>query len=92
MPDDYYPNPTIPNRQFCDWCHEVCRIDFAVPNEMWDEVMATPNRIGRVCVNCFARRADEKMVRWCDSITLRPMSKRRHFDDVMKGSKDALQE
>jgi hypothetical protein len=55
---------TIPTRMFCQICGHVHKIDFWVPNEIWDEAIHPRWKHGPVCINCFMERADERLLFW----------------------------
>ena len=64
----------IPTREICSLCHEVSRVGFWVPNEVWLAVVH-PNRIHDIlCVRCFTRLADEKNIQWDKDIKFFPVS------------------
>lgn len=53
-----------PTRMFCQICGKVHKIDFWVPNEIWEEAIHPRFRDTHVCINCFTERADEKLLFW----------------------------
>ena len=64
----------IPIRERCSLCHEVSRVGFWVPNEIWLSVVH-PNRIHDIlCLRCFSRLADEKNIQWDKDIKFFPVS------------------
>lgn len=63
------------HRQICRLCHEVCRVDFWVPDEVWRAAMQRCDWSTVACLACFTRLADERGVEWCRAIELRPMSR-----------------
>lgn len=64
---------TVPTRPRCACCRQVIVVDLHVPDDLWNAVMRDP-KAGYVCVNCFASRADEKLIDWAPHITLVPLS------------------
>jgi hypothetical protein len=54
----------IPTRQWCDMCGEICRIIFWVPDDVWLECIPRHHWTSRVCIECFMKRADEKLIQW----------------------------
>ena len=59
-------------REICKICYNVNRIGFSVSDDMWSKVAPIGfNKV--ICINCFTRLADEKLVRW-DNIRLYPVS------------------
>lgn len=63
-----------PHRQFCSLCHEVSRVDFNVPNDIWELAVHISQIHGIICLRCFTRMADERGVEWDNDITFRPAS------------------
>jgi len=49
---------------FCQICGHVHKIDFWVPDEIWDEAIHPRWKHGPVCLNCFMERADERLLFW----------------------------
>lgn len=75
-------SPRIPMRETCQMCHAINTIGFHVPNAVWFEVIHPYYHNATICVNCFIRRADEKMVEWDRVIELYPVSKMTHLKAV----------
>ena len=67
-------NSPIPTRMFCQICGKIHKIDFAVPDEIWDACMDPKLKLARVCINCFMERADERLLPWDKDIKLMPCS------------------
>lgn len=65
---------TVPNREFCGMCHDIIRVGFKVPNEIWKEVIKPYYQESPICLRCFTRRADEKLIPWDLKIKLFPTS------------------
>ena len=63
-----------PHREICALCHEVSRIGYHVPNDVWDTAVHTHWRNDIICLQCFTRVADEKGVEWDREITFHPIS------------------
>jgi len=59
---------------FCQICGHVHKIDFWVPDEIWDEAIHPRFKNTHICLNCFMERADEKLLRWDKIIKLFPCS------------------
>lgn len=77
-----------PTRPICEDCRKRIAVDFKVPDFVWLSVFHQCDGFGYLCVQCFATRADEKMVPWCEHIELFPMSFRRQYEfqqSVLKG-------
>lgn len=66
--------PRKPHRPFCGICNEVIRVDYHVPDEVWELSLHRSHRNGYVCLDCFTRNADERGVEWSDNIKFYPIS------------------
>lgn len=77
--DNFPPFGSVPTRPRCASCRRVIVVDMHVPDELWAAVMRSPDA-GYACVDCFASRADEKMINWAPHITLTPMSLVMQFE------------
>jgi hypothetical protein len=64
----------IPTRMFCDFCGKIHKIDFAVPDEIWDACISPKHKFAKVCLSCFMERADERLLLWDKEIKLFPCS------------------
>jgi hypothetical protein len=73
------PDPMI-TRMSCQLCHKRHGTAFSVPTEMWQMVMLEKYWWGEVCLDCFSQEADEKLVRWCEVITIYPLSLVVHLE------------
>ena len=74
-------NKGNPTRQVCQMCHEVCRVDFWVPKEMWLMASRKGFENAIVCLFCFTRIADEKMLKWDKEIKFHPVSQKTHLSN-----------
>jgi len=63
-----------PHRQFCSICHEVLRIDFFVPDDVWELATHVSQRNNIICLRCFTRMADGRGVEWDRDIKFYPTS------------------
>lgn len=63
-----------PTRMYCDICGHLHKIDFAVPNEIWDACIHPSRKLDKICINCFMERADEQMLKWEENIQFFPHS------------------
>ena len=61
-------------RMYCDICGSLHKIDFAVPDNIWDACMHPRYKKCKVCINCFMERADEQLLKWDECITFTPTS------------------
>lgn len=59
-------------REICKLCFNPVRVGFNVPDEIWDGV--TEGRFNVLCLDCFTKIADEKMVEWDKDIEFFPVS------------------
>ena len=59
-------------------CHEVNRVGFWVPNDMWHRAVRKGFEDAIVCLQCFTRIADEKMLEWDKEIKFYPVSAVTH--------------
>lgn len=65
---------TNPHREICSLCHEISRIGFWVPDEIWAAIIHISKQQSIVCLRCFSRLGDEKGVEWDKNIKLFPIS------------------
>lgn len=63
-----------PHREICSLCHEVSRVGFHVPDEVWAAAVHLSEVNSIVCLRCFTRLADERGVEWDRDITFAPVS------------------
>lgn len=68
------PWGSVSTRPRCHACQSIIVVDIGVSNEMWKAVVHPSLRNTYMCINCFASRADEKMIDWAKEIELRPLS------------------
>ena len=73
-----------PHREICCLCHEVSRVGFWVPDEIWRAAIHSQYQNSIICLRCFTRHADEKGVEWDKQIKLYPVSWVTHFEQVRK--------
>lgn len=71
-----------PRRPTCAMCNQLYVIDWMVPTEIWNDVIAPYYQNALVCLTCFTRRADEILVEWDKDIQLWPTSKIRHLREL----------
>ena len=53
----------IPTREVCSICGNISRVGFWVPDKIWKQVMHVSLQNNIVCLECFAKRADEKLIK-----------------------------
>ena len=61
-----------PSRQICKLCGHVSVIGFYVPDKIWNDVVPGFYRDQELCLSCFARLADEKLIPWDEYIEIVP--------------------
>lgn len=68
------------SREICKLCFHVNAVGFSVSDEVWKAVV--PERVvsSVVCLSCFTRLADEKLIAWDRGIELFPVSMATHLD------------
>lgn len=84
-------NERQPHRQFCALCHEVVRVSFHVPNEVWELAVHASQRNAIMCLRCFTRMADERGVKWDEGITFYPVSQASH-DEWLRGERSTTED
>lgn len=75
--------PNTPTRERCAACNHYSPVSFAVPNEVWEQSLHPQFQNSILCIMCFARMADEKLVPWEREIELFPKSFFTHVRDVV---------
>lgn len=68
-----------PHREICALCHEVSRIGFSVPDEIWKLAVHERFQSSIICLRCFARLADERQIEWDKNIEFYPVSWVTHY-------------
>ena len=61
-------------REVCKLCYHINAVGFRVPNEVWIAVVPSNLREAVICLACFTRLADERLVSWEAGIELFPVS------------------
>lgn len=67
------------SREICRICYHVNAVGFCVPDVIWHSIIPDPLKSSVVCLACFARLADEKVVAWEHDIELFPVSLATHL-------------
>jgi len=62
------------HREICSLCHEVSRVGFWVPDDVWELATHRSYRNSIICLRCFTRLADERCVAWDKQIKFFPVS------------------
>lgn len=78
-----------PSRELCKVCYRANPVGFDVPDTVWEAVVPEPLRSGVVCLSCFARIADEKLISWDRDIRFSPVSLATHVAAVVLVSAEA---
>jgi len=60
-------------------CFRANPVGFHVPDEVWKEAIPQEHWSSVVCLLCFARLADEKLIPWHRRIQLYPVSMHSHL-------------
>lgn len=68
------------SREICKICFHVNTIGFHVPDDVWNVVVPEYLQPSVVCLACFTRLADEKLVAWDRKIEFFPVSLAKHLD------------
>ena len=71
--------PVGVSREICRICHHVNAVGFSVPDHVWQSVAPTPIRDSVICLSCFTRLADEKLIQWDKDIQFYPVSLVTHI-------------
>lgn len=79
----------IPTRMFCQICGHLHKIDFWVPDEIWNEAIHPRWRETHLCLNCFMERADERLLEWDKEIKFFPCSMSTQYE-IQKNNETAL--
>lgn len=71
------------HREICCLCHEVSRVGFWVPNDVWEASVHRHYITSVICLRCFTRQADERSVEWDKEIKFYPVSWIAHARDFL---------
>lgn len=63
------------SREICKLCYTENPIGFNVPDEVWRTIVPEQVVNSVVCINCFTRMGDAKMVQWDKDIEFWPVSR-----------------
>jgi len=61
-------------REICKICHQENPIGFVVPTALWRIVIPKEHWHHVVCISCFTRMADKRLLEWDADIVLYPVS------------------
>jgi hypothetical protein len=73
----------IASREICKICFHANPVGFHVPDEIWEAAIPERMRGEVICLQCFARLADEKLVAWDGVINFYPVSMATHLSASM---------
>ncbi len=68
------------SRELCKICYHVIPVGFRVPDPIWYSTVPGPLCNETICLQCFARLADEKLVQWDHGIEFFPVSLSTHLE------------
>jgi len=74
----------IPTRSRCSLCHNEMPIGFCVPTDIWEQAIPEKYRDDEICLNCFLRFADNKLVDWDKDIQFEATSLKSHIEFLME--------
>jgi hypothetical protein len=80
------------SRETCRICWRANPVGFYVPDDVWNAVIPPEHLSNVVCISCFARLADEKLVPWDRDIQLYPVSMHTHLQDVKPDLLESIRE
>jgi len=70
------------SREICKLCYHPNPVGFDVPDDVWAAVVPSEYRNRVVCLPCFVRLADEKLIAWDTDIQFYPVSVATHRSAV----------
>lgn len=62
-------------REFCSVCFHPNAAPFVVPDAVWHTCVPRAFQKAELCLMCFARFADERLIPWCQEIAINPLSR-----------------
>jgi hypothetical protein len=74
-------------RDFCNVCFQPNAFPFVVPDQLWKACVPTGLQKAELCVMCFAKFGDERLLPWEDFIEFNPISRvgvERHKQQALK--------
>ena len=69
-------------REICKLCWQINVVGFHVPDDVWTAVVPECAQTRVVCLACFTRLADEKLIPWDRDIEFSPVSLATHLRDI----------
>ena len=70
------------SREICRICFRANPVGFTVPDEIWKAAIPPEHLSSVVCMSCFARLADEKLIPWDRDIEFYPVSMYSHLMEI----------
>jgi len=67
------------SREICKACFEINRVGFSIPDDIWLVAVPAKLRDSILCLNCFTRFADERLIEWDRNIAFFPVSLATHI-------------
>lgn len=71
--------PVGVSREICRICYQVNAVGFSVPDDVWQSVVPPALQNYVLCLACFTRLADQKLIPWDRRITFYPVSLFSHI-------------
>jgi len=62
------------SREICKICGNVNTVGFNVPEDIWKIIIPTDKQNSVVCLSCFTKLGDQKMIEWDKNIEFFPVS------------------
>lgn len=73
-------------REICKMCYHPNAIGFQVPDSIWEVIVPTDKQTSVICLACFTRLGDEKLVKWDEDIEFFPVSFVSHLGPMSRQS------
>jgi len=74
-----YTLEQIPSREVCKMCWNEITVGFKVPNHIWKASVPSLFKDKTLCLGCFTKQADHKLIAWSEKIEFFPVSLRDHL-------------
>ena len=75
-----HPLPRGYSREICKSCWNINALGFHVPDDIWNAAVPELLRDRILCIVCFARFADERLIAWEKVIEFFPVSMASHLE------------
>jgi hypothetical protein len=70
------------SREIFKLCFRANPVSFHVPDDIWKDTIPPEHQSHVVCISCFTRLADEKLIPWDNHIRLYPVSMNTHLKEI----------